>query len=82
VIDALGKKPYCEENGVLPFQIRGKKVVRNGQSLPYFANALAAYNQTVKIPIGEAVNASLHITIPCGGLGGGSEKRGFSSLLF
>ncbi|KAL2199505.1 hypothetical protein P885DRAFT_74669 [Corynascus similis CBS 632.67] len=82
VIDALGKKPYCEENGVLPFQIRGKKVVRNGQSLPYFANALAAYNQTVKIPIGEAVNASLGITIPCGGLGGGSEKRGFSSLLF
>jgi len=41
VINALGQKPYCENNGVLPFQIRGKSVIRNGQPLPYFADALA-----------------------------------------
>ncbi|AEO54476.1 hypothetical protein MYCTH_2297089 [Thermothelomyces thermophilus ATCC 42464] len=73
VIDALGQKPYCEQNGVLPFQIRGKTVVNHGQSLPYFADALAAYNQTVSIPIGEAVKSSLGVTVPCGGLGGGNN---------
>jgi hypothetical protein len=80
VIDALGKKPYCEEKGVLPFQIRGKTVVNHGQALPYFADALAAHNQTINIPIGAAINKSLGIVVPCGGLGGGGEKR--SSLLF
>lgn len=67
VIDALGKKPYCEQNGVLPFQIRGKSVVNHGQPLPYFADALATYNQTVDIPIGEAIKKSLGLTIDCGG---------------
>jgi hypothetical protein len=80
VLDALGKKPYCEEKGVLPFQIRGKTVVNHGQALPYFADALAAHNQTIEIPIGAAINKSLGIVVPCGGLGSGGEKR--SSLLF
>ena len=74
VLEALGQKPYCENGGVLPFQIRGKTVVNNGQALPYFADALAANNQTVEIPIGEAINASLGIVVPC------SNKR--SILLF
>ncbi|KAK3298821.1 uncharacterized protein B0H64DRAFT_83148 [Chaetomium fimeti] len=82
VIEVLGQKPYCEEGGVLPFQIRGKTVVNNGQALPYFADALASANQTIDIPIGAAVNKSLGIVIPCGGLGGGGEKRKRSSLLF
>ncbi|KAK4127041.1 hypothetical protein N657DRAFT_187789 [Parathielavia appendiculata] len=69
VIEVLGQKPYCENGGVLPFQIRGKSVVNNGQPLPYFADALAAHNQTVDIPIGEAVKTHLNVTIPCGGLG-------------
>lgn len=69
VINALGQKPYCENNGVLPFQIRGKSVIRNGQPLPYFADALASHNQTVEIPIGAAVKTFLNVTIPCGGLG-------------
>ncbi|KAL2160946.1 hypothetical protein VTH06DRAFT_8658 [Thermothelomyces fergusii] len=73
VIGALGQKPYCEQKGVLPFQIRGKTVVNHGQSLPYFADALAAYNQTVMIPIGEAIKKSLGLSIPCGGLGGGGK---------
>lgn len=80
VINALGQKPYCEQKGVLPFQIRGKTVVNHGQPLPYFADALAAHNQTIDIPIGEAVNKSLGVVVPCGGLGGGGDKR--SSLLF
>jgi len=83
VIDVLGQKPYCEEKGVLPFQISGKTVVNNGQSLSYFADALAAHNQTIQIPIGAAVNKSLGVVIQCGGLGnGGGDKRGFSGLLF
>ena len=80
VITALGKKPYCEQGGILPFQIRGKSVVNNGQALPYFADALAANNQTVNIPIGDAVKANLNITIPCGGLGGGHKRS--MGLLF
>jgi len=80
VIDALGKKPYCEQKGVLPFQIRGKTVVNHGQSLSYFADALGAYNQTIDIPIGAAINKSLGVVVPCGGLGSGGDKR--SSLLF
>ena len=80
VIDALGKKPYCEQKGVLPFEIRGKTVVNHGQPLPYFADALGAYTQPIEIPIGAAVNKSLGVVIPCGGLGGGGDKR--SSLLF
>jgi hypothetical protein len=83
VIAALGAKPYCDEGGVLPFEIRGKTVVNNGQSLSYFADALGAHNQTIPIPIGDAVKKTLGIVVPCGGLGGGGgEKRGFSGLLF
>jgi hypothetical protein len=82
VIDALGQKPYCEQKGVLPFQIRGKTVVNHGQPLPYFADALASANQTIEIPIGEAVNKSLGVVIPCGGLGAGGDKHKRSSLLF
>ncbi len=74
VVTALGQKPYCENGGVLPFQIRGKSVVNHGQSLSYFADALASTNQTVSIPVGAAVNASLGLVVPC------SNKR--STLLF
>lgn len=86
VLEALGQKPYCEENGVLPFEIRGKTVVNNGQPLPYFADALASANQTVHIAIGQALkDSALNMSIPCGGLGGGkksSGKRGvFATLL-
>ncbi|KAK3902466.1 hypothetical protein C8A05DRAFT_44120 [Staphylotrichum tortipilum] len=80
VITALGKKPYCEQGGVLPFQIRGKSVTNHGQSLSYFADALGASNQTVNIPIGEAIKANLNISIPCGGLGGGHKRS--MGLLF
>jgi len=79
VIAALGEKPYCENGGVIPVVIRGKTVVNNGQSLPYFADALGAYNQTVNIAIGAAVNKSLGVVVPCAGT---KKSRAFSSLLF
>lgn len=68
VIEALGKKPYCENGGILPFQIRGKEVTNNGQSLEYFAKALASNTQTIEIDIGGTIKRSLNITVPCGGL--------------
>jgi hypothetical protein len=67
VIKALGQKPYCEEDGILPFEISGKTVVNHGQELPYFRDALAANRQTVDIPIGAAVTENLGVTVPCGG---------------
>lgn len=73
LLTALGEKPYCEQKGVLPFGLRGKTDVRNGQPLPYFVDALAAFNQTVQIPIGQALRDYLKIDVPCGGLGGGSN---------
>ncbi|KAH6630738.1 hypothetical protein B0J18DRAFT_110726 [Chaetomium sp. MPI-SDFR-AT-0129] len=76
LLTALGQKPYCEgkgdQKGVLPFGLRGKTDVRNGQPLPYFNDALAAHNQTVQIPIGQALRDHLNIDVPCGGLGGGN----------
>ncbi|KAK4189038.1 hypothetical protein QBC35DRAFT_171579 [Podospora australis] len=71
VLKALGEKPYCEDGGILPFQIRGKSVTNNGQSLDYFTKALASNTQTIDIDIGGTLKRSLNITIPCGGLGGG-----------
>lgn len=70
VLAALGKNAYCQgaQKGILPFQIRGKSVVNHGQPLPYFADALAAANQSIPIDIGDALKRSLNITIPCGGL--------------
>ncbi|KAL2136177.1 hypothetical protein VTI74DRAFT_5230 [Chaetomium olivicolor] len=73
VLAALGQKPYCEgkDKGILPLMIRGKEVVNNGQSLPYFANALAAHNQTIMVDIGTPIKKATGLDIPCGGLGGG-----------
>lgn len=52
VLSALGKKPYCEQDGLLPFQLSGKEVINNGEHLSYYADALGSGNQTVDIPIG------------------------------
>jgi hypothetical protein len=52
VLSALSKKPYCEQDGLLPFQLSGKDVVNNGEHLTYYSDALAAGNQTIDIPIG------------------------------
>lgn len=52
VLAALTKKPYCENDGLLPFQLTGKQVTNNGEHLQYYADALGSANQTVDIPIG------------------------------
>ncbi|KAL2262304.1 hypothetical protein VTK26DRAFT_1808 [Humicola hyalothermophila] len=61
VLGALGQEPYCSEaKGVLPFQLRGKTVVNNGQELPYFADALGSANQTIPIDIATPLNATMN----------------------
>lgn len=75
VIEALGRRPYCDETqGVLPFQIRGRTVVNHGQPLPYFADALASANQTIEIDIGGTIRQDIGITIPCSDSNGGGER--------
>lgn len=64
VLVALGKKPACE-TGILPFVLRGKDVVNNGQHIPYFANSLGSTSQTVPIDIGSIIKNSLNLTVPC-----------------
>jgi hypothetical protein len=55
-LEALETKPYCDEKkGVLPFKLSGESVINHGQSLEYFARALAAANQTVDIDLGTPV---------------------------
>lgn len=72
VLEALGTDAFCkgDKKGILPLQIRCSEVVNHGQSLPYFANALGAHNQTIEIDIGGTVK-KMGLDIPCGGLGGG-----------
>ncbi|KAI1757091.1 hypothetical protein F4782DRAFT_481203 [Xylaria castorea] len=62
IINALTQKPFCELKGMLPFELMGKNVVNNGQTLPYFRDALAATNQSVTIDLSEAAkNAGLPV---------------------
>ncbi|KAI1336844.1 hypothetical protein F5Y15DRAFT_392378 [Xylariaceae sp. FL0016] len=64
VLKALLQEPYCE-NGILPIQLSGTSVINNGQSLPYFANALGAQNQTLQLNIGQAAkNNGFNYTCP------------------
>lgn len=70
VIGALGKKPYCDaDKGVLPLVIRGRTVVNHGQPLPYFADALAAHNQTIPIDIATPLKDALkgNFELKCSG---------------
>jgi hypothetical protein len=71
VLGALSTKPYCDETkGVLPFQISGNTVTNYGQSLTYFADALASHNQTLDIDVGTPVAALLGSPVKCAGEGG------------
>ncbi|KAK3311111.1 uncharacterized protein B0T15DRAFT_520434 [Chaetomium strumarium] len=67
VIEALGRPEYCKgpNKGILPFVISGKSVINHGQALPYFADALAAVNQSIPINIGAGIKSSLGIDVPC-----------------
>ncbi|KAI0890505.1 uncharacterized protein GGS22DRAFT_151062 [Annulohypoxylon maeteangense] len=65
VLSALTKRPTCERNGTLTFELSGKNVTSLGQPIPYFANALAASNVSVDIPIGQAIKSDIGISVGC-----------------
>lgn len=67
VIKALGRPEYCQgpNKGILPFEISGSSVINHGQALSYFADALAAVNQSIPINIGAGIKSSLGLDIPC-----------------
>jgi hypothetical protein len=65
VLTALGQRPYCENGGILPMQLRGKTVVNHGQPLYYYANALGAANQSLSLNIGADLKAINVPTINC-----------------
>lgn len=65
VLEALQLKPYCENGGMLPFELTGLAVVNNGQHLSYYADALGAANQTVDIPLGFDLKRDYNITMDC-----------------
>ncbi|KAK3336266.1 hypothetical protein B0T19DRAFT_34404 [Cercophora scortea] len=64
VLTAIQEKPYCED-GNLPFQLRGKDVTNHGQYLNYFADALAAGNQTIEIDIGGTIKKLTGQAVAC-----------------
>ncbi|KAF6844747.1 hypothetical protein CMUS01_00813 [Colletotrichum musicola] len=64
VLTALSTRPSCE-NGIIPFTLRGKDVVNNGQRLSYFADALSADSVVTEINIGASLKKSLNLTLNC-----------------
>lgn len=63
ILDIMGKKPYCE-TGIVPFVLVGSKVVNKGKPLSYFADALAAGEQTVPTDLRTPLKAA-GVEIPC-----------------
>jgi len=64
-LNALQTKPYCENGGLLPFELTGKDVINNGQHLKYYSDALGVANQTVDIPVGFDLQRDHNLTFPC-----------------
>ena len=65
VLDALQQKPYCEQGGLLPFELTGKDVVNKGQHLTYYSDALGSANQSVSIPIGLDLKRDHGLSFNC-----------------
>lgn len=66
VLAALGKKPVCQSSqGDLTFELSGRTVENNGQSIPWLATALSAHNASVTMPVGAAVAKVLKGPVPC-----------------
>lgn len=53
IVEALTTDPYCEE-GILPFELHGKNVTRNGEEILYFSKALQALTNKVEVPLSDA----------------------------
>jgi len=65
VLTTVMKKPFCEQGGVLPFQLNGWQVVNEGQNLTYYGDALKTANVTLDIPIGYDLKKDLNVDIHC-----------------
>jgi len=65
VLNALQLKPYCQNGGLLPFELTGNDVVNHGQHLLYYSRSLGAANQSVSIPIGADLKRDNNITLAC-----------------
>lgn len=57
VVEAVQAQPYCND-GILPFDLLGESVINHGQSLPYFAEALALHAQSTKVRVGAALKVA------------------------
>ena len=55
-LGAVTTQPYCG-TGIVPYILNGKNVIKNGERLSYFADALASTNQTIEIDVGSAIRA-------------------------
>lgn len=53
ILTAVTTEPHCKD-GVVPFDLRGKDVVKNGERLDYFADALASLETKVDIGLKDA----------------------------
>jgi hypothetical protein len=53
IVQALTTQPYCTE-GILPFELHGKNVTKNGEEIPYFSGALQALTNKVDVPLSDA----------------------------
>lgn len=64
VLSAVTSEPHCKD-GVLPFELSGKDVTKDGETLAYFADAMSSLALTVDIPLKEAfAEAGLDIECP------------------
>jgi hypothetical protein len=68
ILTLVREPDYCSD-GILPFKLLGENVTNHGQSLDYFAAALASANQTVEINIGAIIENDLNATVGCSGNG-------------
>lgn len=64
VLQEVQSAKYCK-TGIIPVKLRGSAVVRDGQTLQYFLDALSANNETVPMDIGTIIKNSLGTTVSC-----------------
>lgn len=64
VLQELQSAKYCK-TGIIPVKLRGSAVVRDGETLQYFLDALSANNETVPMDIGDIIKNSLGTTVSC-----------------
>lgn len=56
ILSMISSKDNPYTDGLVPFAITGNSSVYNGQELPYFTEALASNNLTVKLNVTKALN--------------------------